>query len=114
MDPRPGGLDDLGRGEPNAVVDDVHAGVGGARGDLLGAVRMAVEAGLADQELDPPPELQRDALDLAAQRVEARRRLPRLRRDAGRRAVFAEVRAQRVAPFPCRRAGFGGLDRGAA
>ena len=77
MDARPGRLDDLGRGEADAVIDDVHAGVGGARRDLLGAVGMAVEARLADQEPDPAPELERDALDLSAQRVEVRRFLPR-------------------------------------
>ena len=72
-----GALDDLVRGQPDAVVDHVHAGVGGAHGDLLGAVGMAVEPRLADQKLEPPAELQRDALDLAAQRIEIVRRLAR-------------------------------------
>ena len=44
-------------------------GVGRARRDLLGPVGMAVEARLADEKLDPAAELQRHALDLAAQRV---------------------------------------------
>ena len=38
--------------------------------------------------------------------------LPRLRPDAGRRAIFAEFAAQRRAPFAGRDAGFGRLDRG--
>ena len=74
MDARLRALDDFVRRQADAVVDDVHAGVGGAHRDLLGAVGMAVEARLADQELEPPAELQRDALDLAAQRVEIGRR----------------------------------------
>ena len=39
----------LGR-HADAVVDHLEAGIGGAHRDLLGAVGMAVEAGLADQE----------------------------------------------------------------
>ena len=48
--------------------------------DLLGAVGMAVEAGLADQDLQPPPELARHPLDLGAQIVDAARTSPRRRR----------------------------------
>ena len=44
------------RRQPDALVDHVHAGVAGAHGDLLGAVRVAVEARLADQDLDAAPE----------------------------------------------------------
>ena len=43
--------------QADALVDDLHAGIAGAHGDLLGAVRMAVEARLADQKLDAPAEL---------------------------------------------------------
>ena len=46
-----GGLDDLLGRQADAVVDDFEAAIGGAHGDLLGAVGMAVEAGLADEEL---------------------------------------------------------------
>ena len=45
--------DDLLRGQPDALVDDLEAGVARAYGDLLGAVRVAVEAGLADQQPQP-------------------------------------------------------------
>ena len=38
--------------EPDALVDDLHAGVAGRDRDLLGAVRVAVEAGLADEQPD--------------------------------------------------------------
>ena len=44
------------RGEPDALVDDVHSGVPGAQRDLLGAIRVPVESGLADKDLDPPSE----------------------------------------------------------
>ena len=46
-------------GEADAVINDVHAGIAGAHGDLLGAVGMAVEARLADQEFEPAAELLR-------------------------------------------------------
>ena len=60
-----GGVDDaLGR-QPDALVDHLHAAIAGAHGDLLGAVGMAVEAGLADQHLDAAAEPARHRLDLA-------------------------------------------------
>ena len=43
---------DLRGRQADALVDDLHAAIAGAHGDLLGAVGMAVEARLADQELD--------------------------------------------------------------
>ena len=76
MDALLGPLDDLGRGQADAVIDDVHAGVGGPHRDLLGAVGMAVEARLADQEFQPPAELQRHPLDVGAHVVEVGRLLP--------------------------------------
>src|SRR5690606_40225090 len=42
---------DARRREPNAVVDHLEAAVARAQRDLLGAVGVAVEAGLADQHL---------------------------------------------------------------
>jgi hypothetical protein len=51
------GVDDLGRRQADALVDDLHAGIAGAHGDLLGAVGMAVEARLADEEFDAAAEL---------------------------------------------------------
>ena len=58
---------DLRRRQPDALVDDVHAGVAGAHGDLLGAVGVPVEAGLADEDLQRAPERLADARDLVAQ-----------------------------------------------
>ena len=97
--------------EADAVIDHLHAGIAGARGDLLGAVGMAVEAGLADQEFQPPAELFRHAVDLGADVVEAFGVVAHGGADAGRRAVFAERRAQRKAPFAGGDAGFGAGDR---
>src|SRR5580698_8522502 len=111
MDACLGRLDDFLRGKPDAVVDDVHASVRGARRDLLGAVGMAIEARLADEETDPPADFERDALDFAPQRIEACRFLTGARRDAGRGAKDAELRPERIAPFACRRASLRGLDR---
>ncbi len=52
-----GGGDDLRGGEPDALVDHFETGVPGPHGDLLGTVGMPVQAGLADEELQPAPEL---------------------------------------------------------
>ena len=74
---------------------------------------MAVEAGLADEELDAPAELARHALDVGADLVEACRPSVRAARaDAGRRAILAEHLAQRRAPFAGGDAGLGAGDRG--
>ena len=106
------GVDDLLRRQPDALVDHLHAGVARAHRDLLGAVGMAVEAGLADQERHAPAELARDAIDLGADVVEAADVVAHGVADAGRRAVFAERLAQRPAPFAGGDAGFGAGDRG--
>ncbi len=106
-----GAFDDLGRGEADAVVNDVQPGVERAGGDLLGAVGMAVEARLADEKFDPAAELQRHALDLAAQGVEIARFLSRFQRNSGRGAELAEFGPQRVAPFAGGDAGLGRFDR---
>ena len=105
-------FDDLGRGQADAFVDHVHAGVARAHRDLLGAVGMAVEAGLADQEFQPPAELARHAVDVGAQVVEAHGLVARRAADAGRRAILAEAFTQREAPFAGGDAGFGAGDRG--
>ena len=47
-----GGVGDAGGGEADALVDHLDAGIAGGDGDLLGAVAVAVEAGLADQRLE--------------------------------------------------------------
>ena len=51
------GIDDLLRRQADALIDHLHAGIARAHRDLLGAVGMAVEPGLADQELQAPAEL---------------------------------------------------------
>src|SRR6476661_2928097 len=83
-----------------------------AHGDLLGAVGMAVEARLADEELDAASDLCRRRLDLLAHALEpgtasAHGRL----RDSGRGAVLAEHLAQRAAPLARGDAYLGAGDR---
>src|SRR5262249_56117284 len=63
-------FDDLGGREPDAVVDHFDSGIARAHRDLLGAVRMAVEAGLADHEGEAAPKPPRHAVDVGAQAVE--------------------------------------------
>ena len=106
------GIDDLLRRQPDALIDHLHAGIARPHRDLLGAVGMAVEAGLADQERQPPAELARHAVDIGANVVEAVDVVAHGAADAGRRAVFAERLAQRPAPFAGGDAGFGAGDRG--
>ena len=65
---------DLGRGQADPLVDDVHADVAGADGDLLGPVGMAVQAGLADEDLRRAADRLADAGDLVAQLGDVRGR----------------------------------------
>ena len=65
-----GGVGDLLRRQADALVDHLHAHVAGADGDLLGAVRVAVEAGLADQDPDRVADLLGDLGDLVADLAE--------------------------------------------
>ena len=61
-----GRVGDLGGGEADPLVNDVHAGIARPNGDLLSAVGVTVEAGLADEEFQAAPEQFADALDLLA------------------------------------------------
>ena len=70
------GRDDLLGRQPDALVDDLEAGVAGAHGDLLGAVGVPVEARLADEQPQPLAEL----LARARPPSRAPRRAPRSRR----------------------------------
>src|SRR5262249_44231292 len=106
------GFDDLRGRQADAVVDDLHAGVACAHRDLFSAVRVPVEAGLAEHECQPPSELARYPLDLGAQVVEADCFVARRAPDPGGRAVLAEAFAQSEAPFAGRDAGFGADDGG--
>src|SRR4051812_39360220 len=105
-------LGDLRRRQADPFVDDVEAGVPRAHGDLLSAVRVSVEARLADQDLHPPTERLRDPLDLLA---ELRQGLVagsgRGIGDACRRAVLTERVAQGLSPLAGRDSRAGGLDR---
>ena len=80
--------------------------------DLLGAVGVAVETGLADEELEPAPERLADPLDLV---VELGEILARRRRVASPTPVGARYSpntlAQRLRPLAGRDAGAGGGDR---
>ena len=49
-------IGDLGRRQADALIDHLETGIARPDGDLLGAVGMAVEAGLAHQHLEPPAE----------------------------------------------------------
>ena len=65
------GIDDLCRRESDAFVDHFHAGIAGAHRDLLGAIGMAVEAGLADKKFDASPELMGNSRDIRAHAFKA-------------------------------------------
>ncbi len=82
-------------------LDHVHADIAGADRDLLGAVGMAVEARLADQEFHAAAELVRQALDFGTDRLKRLRRPTWQRgfRHAGRCAIFAEHFAEDGTPI---------------
>ena len=96
------GRDDLRGGQPDPLVDDLEAGVAGPDGDLLGAVAVAVEAGLADEQPQPLAELlagarapsARTAVELVAARRWRRRPSRRRRWARGTR------RTPRAGPRP--------------
>ena len=104
---------DLGGGQADPFVDDVHARVSRAHRDLLGAVGVPVEAGLADEDLRPAAEPLLQARDLLAQlaQIRVRRFVPAGLADAGGGAVGAEHLAQRARPLARRGAGARGGDR---
>src|SRR5207248_6181254 len=106
------GSRDLGRAEPDALVDDLYAGVARRDRDLLGAVGVAVEAGFADQQ---PDGASAGCLDdrayFVADFVHLRPGACGYRAHAGGRAVLAEHRAQRARPFADGAARAGERDR---
>src|SRR5579872_6016520 len=105
-------VDDFLRCQTDALVNYLHSCVARAHGDLLGAVGVAVQAGLADEERQPPPELSRHAVDVGADVVEAADVVAHGAADAGRCPVFAEGSPQRPTPFAGGHAGFGAGDGG--
>ena len=106
--------DDLRRRQPDARVDDLEAGVAGAHRDLLGAVGVTVQAGLADQELQRPAELLAQCRAPAPHLAASPRAPPPLAppRHPGRRPVLAEHLAQRAGPLADGHAGPGAVQRG--
>src|SRR5205814_2185734 len=101
----------LGR-HPDALVDDLEARISRAQGDLLGAVRVAVEPRLANEELRAPPERVVERDDALAQRLERGRIAghPTGPADARRSAVLTEGFAERSAPLAGRDPRLGGDD----
>jgi hypothetical protein len=108
-----GSIGDAGGGEADALVDHLDAAIAGGDGDLLGTVAVAVEAGLADQHLEPAAEIRAGVLDLLAHRGEHvlgdHRPGPG---DAGGCPVLAENLAQALRPLAGGNTGVGAGDRG--
>ena len=91
---------DFGRGEADALIDDFHAHGAAARGDLFGAVGVAIEARLAEHICQCTAEGLRDAgdFDLDGLNVLAAIRAND-ERDTGRRGTRRTLRAGRC-PTP--------------
>ena len=96
---------DLGRGQPDALVDHLEAGIACGDGDLLGAVGVPVEPGLGDEEtrwatgaLGQRPGAQADRGQVVAAPAHPAA-------DARRRPELAEhlAAARRPTPPSCRR-----------
>ena len=108
---RPG---DLGGGQAYALVDDLETRVAALDGDLLGAIAVPVQAGLADQQAQRPAQFLAGDPHPASHLIHCRG--IHLSRhgdvDAGGRAVFAEHLPQYLAPLPGGDAGPGALDGG--
>ena len=96
------GRDDLLGRQPDALVDDLEAGVAGAHGHLLGAVAVAVEARLADEDAQLLAELVTGAGDEVAHAREGVARLARAdtRPSRRRRWERGTRRTARAAPPP--------------
>ena len=97
-----GRSDDLLRGQPDSLVDDLEAGVAGAYGDLLGAVGVSVEPGLPDEQPQPSADLLAGGLHLLADLGELLAGLGHADRsgDAGRCTELPEHLTQRAGPLP--------------
>ncbi len=105
-----GRLGDLLGGQADALVDDLHADVARPQRHLLGAVGVAVEAGLADQDLDPVADLLGGRVDPLADRLHllalarcARRRRRRSGRGRRRRPRASSAPTRRSSRPPWRR-----------
>ena len=110
------GRDDLRGGEPDALVDDLEAGVARPHRHLLGAVGVPVEPGLADQQPQPPAELLAGGPHRARAPRRAlvgdRRRRPPTRRRRSVRGTRRTTSRSTPRPLPRRHAGAGARERG--
>src|SRR5690606_37993156 len=99
--------DDLVGGEPDPLVDDLEARVTSPHRDLLGAVRMSVQAGFADKESQTAPELVPRGLDRGAHSGELGSGLGNTHGagDPGGRPELTEDLAQRARPLAGGRTG---------
>ena len=100
--------DDLGRSQPDPLVDHLEAGVAGPHGDLLGAVEWPSSPGLPTSRRRRRPRSlagARRRADGPARAPPPPRRGPDGRRDTGRGAVLTEHLAQGAGPLPRRGTG---------
>jgi hypothetical protein len=107
----PGGRHDLGRGQPDALVDDLEPGVAGGHGDLLGPVGVPVEARLGHQQAGRAARALGQGLG-AGQTGPTRAPVPDAAADPGGGPELAEDLAQGAGPLPGGAAGVGQGDGG--
>src|SRR6187401_844108 len=93
------GFDDFLRRQPDALIHDLHAGIARTYCNLLGAIGMAVQSRLANEEREPATKFAGNAVDIGADVVEPGDVVAHRATNAGRRPVFAESLAQRPSPF---------------
>ncbi len=108
-----GRADDLLGRQPDALVDDLEAGVAGPDGHLLGPVGVPVEPRLADEDAQPLAELLAGRADEVThpRQLGAARSDPDRAGDPRRRPELAEDLAQRAGPLPRRQPGARALER---
>jgi hypothetical protein len=111
--PRRGRSPRSARGEADAAVHDLHPGVAGGHGDLLGAVGVPVEPGLGHEQLGRPAGQGVRALGHLGRRPGAMAPSRRGRRRSVR-GTRRTPRAARAGPLARRAAGPGQGDRGPA
>ena len=97
--------------QADAVIDHLEPGIARHHRDLFGAVAVAVEAGLADEQPQRPPQpLARLSRQFAQPVQLAAPAAGNDTVDAGRGAVLAEDVSQRLRPFAGRDPGMGAAD----
>ncbi len=108
----PGGGGDLGRGEPDSLVDDLETGVPGCHGDLLGTVGMAVQPGLGHEQPGLAACLLGDVPGPSPHRRELRPPVADTAAHPGRGPVLAEDLPQDAGPLTGGAPGVGQGDGG--